>query len=204
MNPGQLEWTVTDHMAKFSTAEAKAIVHVMLLFFQLESSIWTKEVRNLVDSGNSSGMRLPVVVSGVLIIWWIFRWIFGKSFGVLIQNFRRIFRRIFGWNFGIDFRVFIWIFRRIFGTIERRFRRAFRRILRGMDFRVLISVWKSGPRTGKRPGLDRTGPQPQSGLRSFAISRIPGPVKDQSGPVWTSLLIGKFINILSIFRTLIY
>jgi len=74
---------------------------------------------------------------------------------------------------------------------------------------IWISVWKSGPRTGKRPGLDRTrtsqdrksqdrtGPQPQSGLRSFAISRIPGPVR-------TSLLIGKFINILSIFRTLIY
>ena len=81
---------------------------------------------------------------------------------------------------------------------------------------VTISVWKSGPRTGKRPGLDwtrtsqdrksqdRTGLQPQSGLRSFAILRIPGPVKDRSGPVRTSLLIGKFINILSIFRTLIY
>jgi len=51
---------------------------------------------------------------------------------------------------------------------------------------------------------DHTGPQRQSSLRSFAISRIPGLVKDQSGPVWTSLLIGKFINILSIFRTLIY
>ena len=81
---------------------------------------------------------------------------------------------------------------------------------------IWISVWKSGPRTGKRPGLDwtrtsqdrksqdRTGLQPQSGLQSFAISRIPGPVKDRSGPVRTSLLIGKFINILSIFRTLIY
>ena len=68
MNPGQLEWTVTDHMAKFSTAEAKAIVHAMLSFFQLELSIWTREVRNSVDSGNSSGMRLLVDVPGVLII----------------------------------------------------------------------------------------------------------------------------------------
>jgi len=40
MNPGQLEWTVTDHMAKFSIAEAKAIVHVTLSFFRLEVSIW--------------------------------------------------------------------------------------------------------------------------------------------------------------------
>jgi len=71
-------------------------------------------------------------------------------------------------------------------------------------------------RTGKRLGLDqtrtsqdrksqdRTGPQPQSGLQSFANSRIPGLVKDWSGPVRTSLLIGNFIDILSIFRTLIY
>ena len=56
---------------------------------------------------------------------------------------------------------------------------------------IAISVWKSGPRTGKKLGLDqtrtsqdrksqdRTGPQPQSGLQSFAILRIPG-------PVWTS------------------
>ena len=51
---------------------------------------------------------------------------------------------------------------------------------------------------------DRKGPQPQSSLQSFMISKIPGLGKDQSGPVWTSLLIGKFINILSVFRTLIY
>ena len=48
------------------------------------------------------------------------------------------------------------------------------------------SVWKSGLRTGKRLGLDRTwtsqdqksqdctGPQPQSGPWSFAILKIPG------------------------------
>jgi len=65
MNPGQLEWTVTDHMAKFSTAEAEAIVHAMLSFFWLESSIWTKEVRDSVDS---SGTRLPVDIPGVFII----------------------------------------------------------------------------------------------------------------------------------------
>ena len=53
MNPGQLEWTVTDHMAKFSTAEAEAIVHVTLSFFWLESSIWTKEVRDSVDSSGT-------------------------------------------------------------------------------------------------------------------------------------------------------
>jgi len=68
MNPGWLEWTITDHMAIFSTAEAKAIVHATLSFFRLESSIWTKEVRDSVDSGNSSGTRLPVDVPGVLII----------------------------------------------------------------------------------------------------------------------------------------
>ena len=55
-------------MAIFSTAEAKAIVHATLSFFRLESSIWTKEVRDSVDSGNSSGTRLPVDVPGVLII----------------------------------------------------------------------------------------------------------------------------------------
>jgi len=55
-------------MAKFSTAEAKAIVHATLLFFWLESSIWTKEVHNSVDSGNSDGMQLLVDVPGVLII----------------------------------------------------------------------------------------------------------------------------------------
>jgi len=65
MNPRQLEWTVTDHMAKFSTAEAKAIVHATLSFFRFESSIWTKEVRDSVDS---SGMRLPADVPGVFII----------------------------------------------------------------------------------------------------------------------------------------
>jgi len=65
MNPGQLEWTVTDHMAKFSTAEAKAIVHATLSFFRLELSIWTKEVRDSVDSSRT---RLPVDVPGVLII----------------------------------------------------------------------------------------------------------------------------------------
>jgi len=68
MNPVQLEWTVTDHMAKFSTAEAKAIVHATLSFFRLESSIWMKEVRDSVDSGNSSGTQLLVDVPGVLII----------------------------------------------------------------------------------------------------------------------------------------
>jgi len=68
MNLGRLEWTVTDHMAKFSTVEAKAIVHVTLSFFRLELSIWTKGVRNLVDSSNSSRMRLPVDIPGVLII----------------------------------------------------------------------------------------------------------------------------------------
>ena len=56
---------------------------------------------------------------------------------------------------------------------------------------TLLSVWKSGLETGKRLGLDqtqtdRTGnsqdrkrPQPQSGLRSFTISKIPGPHEDQ-------------------------
>ena len=74
----------------------------------------------------------------------------------------------------------------------------------------ITSVWKSGPGTGKRLGLDwtrtsqdrksqdRIGPQPQSGPRSFAILKIPGPHKDRSGPVRTGLLIGEFINILSI------
>ena len=54
MNPGQLEWKITDYMAKFSAVEAKAIVYVTLSFFQLESSIWAKEVCNLVDSRNGS------------------------------------------------------------------------------------------------------------------------------------------------------
>jgi len=62
MNPGRLGWTITDHMAKFSTAEAKAIVHATLSFFWLEPSIWTKEVHNSVDSANGSGIRLPVDV----------------------------------------------------------------------------------------------------------------------------------------------
>jgi len=57
MNPGQLEWTVTDHMAIFSTAEAKAIVHATLLFFRLELSIWAKEVHNSVDSSNGGSHR---------------------------------------------------------------------------------------------------------------------------------------------------
>jgi hypothetical protein len=63
----------------------------------------------------------------------------------------------------------------------------------------LSSVWKSSPKTGKRLELDRTWtdrtgnsqdckrPQPQSGLRSVTILEIPGPNKDQSGPVWTGL-----------------
>jgi len=68
MNPGQLEWTVTDHMAKFSTAEAEAIVHATLSFFWLESSIWAKEVCNSVDSSNGSGRQLPVDIPGVLIV----------------------------------------------------------------------------------------------------------------------------------------
>ena len=70
------------------------------------------------------------------------------------------------------------------------------------------SVWKSSHRTGKRPGLDqtrttqdrksqdRTGPQPQSGPQSFAISKIPGLHKDWSGPVWTSLC-GRYILLIS-------
>jgi len=75
---------------------------------------------------------------------------------------------------------------------------------------IMVSVWKSGPRTGKRPGLDwtwtnqdrksqdRKGPRPWSGPRSSAISKIPGLDKDWSGPVRTGLLVGKFIYILSI------
>jgi len=68
MNPGRLEWAITDHVAKFFTAEAKAIVHVMLSFFWLESSIWAKEVCNSVDSSNGSRRRIPVDIPGVLII----------------------------------------------------------------------------------------------------------------------------------------
>src|SRR6266508_1202715 len=81
------------------------------------------------------------------------------------------------------------------------------------DLPMLISVWKSGHRTRKRLGLDRTrttqdrksqdrklqdrtGLQLQSGPRSFAISKIPGPHKDQSGPVRTSLC-GRYILLIS-------
>jgi len=55
-------------MARFSTVEAKAIVHVTLSFFRLELSIWAKEVCNSVDSSNGescSGRQLPVDVAGV-------------------------------------------------------------------------------------------------------------------------------------------
>ena len=62
-------------------------------------------------------------------------------------------------------------------------------------FWVFGSVWKSSLKTGKRPELDRTRtdrtrnlqdckrPGLQSGLRSFAISKIPGPHEDRSKPV---------------------
>ena len=70
------------------------------------------------------------------------------------------------------------------------------------------SVWKSSHRTGKRPGLDQTrttqdwksqdraGLQLQSSPQSFTISKIPGPHKDRSGPVRTSLH-GRYILLIS-------
>jgi len=118
-------------MARFSTAEAKAIVHATLSFFWLESSIWAKEVCNSVDSSNGSRRQLPVDIPGVLIIWWIFS-------------------QIFGWIFGMDFRVFTRIFGMIFGMIRRRFRRAFRRIFQGTNFRVLIRIFGTIERRFRR------------------------------------------------------
>src|SRR5712664_2823408 len=79
-----------------------------------------------------------------------------------------------------------------------------------------LSVWKSSPGTGQRPGLDRTitgkdrfflGPiktetTVQSAVLQYFVNR--GPIKDQLGPVLTGLfplVIVYNFCILNIYNT---